>query len=71
VKGERSRRSVVVPRDLLAALTRRTTIRALFVKMPPSHQRAYIGWIEEAKRPATRAKRIEVTIKRQGAGADG
>ena len=29
-----------------------------FQKLPPSHQREYLKWIEEAKRPQTRANRI-------------
>jgi len=33
-----------------------------FRSLPPSHQREYLGWIEEAKRPETRASRIEKLI---------
>lgn len=34
-----------------------------FRKLPPSHQREWIKYIEEAKRPETRARRIEKTIR--------
>jgi uncharacterized protein YdeI (YjbR/CyaY-like superfamily) len=33
-----------------------------FRKLPPSHQREYILWIEEAKKPSTRQNRIEKTL---------
>lgn len=33
-----------------------------FGKLPPSHQREWIKYIEEAKRPETRARRIEKTV---------
>lgn len=32
--------------------------------LPPSHQREYLKWIEEAKRADTRARRIAQTITR-------
>ncbi len=33
-----------------------------------SHQREYVEWVEEAKRPETRARRIASTVERVGAG---
>jgi uncharacterized protein YdeI (YjbR/CyaY-like superfamily) len=33
-----------------------------FEKLPPSHQRRYIGWISDAKREETRQKRIREAI---------
>jgi uncharacterized protein YdeI (YjbR/CyaY-like superfamily) len=47
-----------------------------FEKLPPSHQRRYIGWISSAKRDETRLKRIREAIallegnKRLGIGPD-
>jgi uncharacterized protein YdeI (YjbR/CyaY-like superfamily) len=35
-----------------------------FQKLPPSHQRNYIGWISDAKREETRQKRIRYAIER-------
>jgi hypothetical protein len=33
-----------------------------FEKMPPSHQRYYVRWVEEAKTDATRAKRLAMML---------
>jgi uncharacterized protein YdeI (YjbR/CyaY-like superfamily) len=33
-----------------------------FNKLPPSHQREYLSWINQAKRPETRQKRIEKMV---------
>ena len=33
-----------------------------FEKLPPSHQRRYIGWISDARREETRQKRIQEAI---------
>jgi len=33
-----------------------------FQKLPPSHQRRYVGWISDAKREETRQKRIQESI---------
>jgi len=30
-----------------------------FKKLPPSHRKEYIKWIDEAKKPETRHKRIQ------------
>jgi uncharacterized protein YdeI (YjbR/CyaY-like superfamily) len=35
-----------------------------FQKLPPSHQRNYIGWISDAKREETRQKRIKYALER-------
>jgi uncharacterized protein YdeI (YjbR/CyaY-like superfamily) len=35
---------------------------AIFEKFPPSHKKAYIDYVEEAKKPETRAARIEKSI---------
>ncbi len=52
-----------VPADLAAALKKNAKARAAFEGFPPSHRREYIEWIEEAKRPETRAKRLAETMK--------
>ena len=53
-----------VPADLKEALATEEKARENFRNMAPSHRRQYIGWIEEAKREATRLKRIKVTVER-------
>lgn len=54
----KSRASATIPADLAAALAERDGAPARFAAFPPSAQRDYVEWIEEAKRPATRARRI-------------
>jgi uncharacterized protein YdeI (YjbR/CyaY-like superfamily) len=35
----------------------------LFEKLPPSHKKEYIKWIDEAKKPETRLARIQKMVK--------
>jgi hypothetical protein len=58
-------RSVEVPADLAAALDA-AGLTAAFAALSYSHQREYVRSIEDAKRPATRARRVEQTIERLG-----
>jgi uncharacterized protein YdeI (YjbR/CyaY-like superfamily) len=50
------------PADLLAALAKNKRARAHYDAFPPGQRREYVAWIEEAKRPATRAGRIETAV---------
>jgi len=59
-------RRVDVPEDLGAALAD-VHLQARFDALSYSHRREYVQWIEEAKRPATRQRRIEQTVERVGA----
>jgi uncharacterized protein YdeI (YjbR/CyaY-like superfamily) len=59
-------RRVDVPEDLRAALAD-VHLQARFDALSYSHRREYGQWIEEAKRPATRQRRIEQTVERIGA----
>ena len=52
-----------VPDDLLAALKGHPEAAARFERLPASHQREYVRWIEEAKRDATRQRRIAKTLE--------
>jgi hypothetical protein len=56
-------RRVEVPDDLRAALAA-ASLQARFDALSYSHRREYVNWIEEAKRPATRQRRIEQTVER-------
>jgi uncharacterized protein YdeI (YjbR/CyaY-like superfamily) len=60
--------ALVVPDDLQAALAQREGAEALWEKLPPSLRRATLEWITLAKRPETRAKRVEETAQRTAAG---
>jgi len=51
-------RTVEMPEDLLAALADDPASLAWLAALAPSHRREHAHWIEEAKRPETRAARV-------------
>jgi uncharacterized protein YdeI (YjbR/CyaY-like superfamily) len=53
-----------VPVDVTAALDGDAAARAAFDRLPPSHQRAYLQWIEGARQAATRERRVRGMIER-------
>jgi len=56
-------RTVTVPEDLQAALADDREAREAFEKLSYTHRREYVAWIEEAKRPETRARRVAGTVE--------
>ncbi|HEX2619420.1 MAG TPA: YdeI/OmpD-associated family protein [Phototrophicaceae bacterium] len=54
---------LTVPNDLAAALSENETARVNFEAFSPSSKKSILWWIESAKRPETRAKRIEETVR--------
>ena len=63
VRNDEGRREVEVPVDLAEALARNGAARAAFESLSFSHKREYVRSVTEAKRPETRARRIELTIE--------
>jgi predicted RNA-binding protein with TRAM domain len=61
-------RQVHVPDDLQAALDGDSAVRARFDALSYSHRREYVIWVEGAKRPETRKRRISQTVQRLGRG---
>lgn len=55
--------SVKAPADLLAALEKKPKARKTFENFAYSHRKEYVTWIEEAKRPETRAKRVAQAVE--------
>ena len=53
-----------IPVDLQDALAANSEAKVIFEAFRPSHKREYLEWIAEAKRPETRARRVEQTITR-------
>jgi uncharacterized protein YdeI (YjbR/CyaY-like superfamily) len=51
-----------VPPDLSEALAKNSNAMAFFAQLAPTYQKQFIGWIVMAKRPETRAKRIETSL---------
>lgn len=57
-------RTVELAPDIKKALSKSKPVRARFDKLSYTHRKEYVQWIEAAKRPETRACRIEEVIKR-------
>jgi uncharacterized protein YdeI (YjbR/CyaY-like superfamily) len=57
-----------VPTDLLKALAAAPKARALWSDITPIGRREWIQWITSAKRPETRARRIENACAMLAAG---
>ncbi len=57
-------KGAIIPPDLRRALSKSKQAKAAFDRLPPSHRREYLEYIDEAKRPETRARRIEKTVAR-------
>jgi hypothetical protein len=52
-----------VPEILARALKKNAEARDAWDSMPPSHRRRYVGFVTEAKRDETRARRVEDSIR--------
>jgi hypothetical protein len=61
-------RTVTVPKDFKSALAVNAKARATFEAFSPSHRRAYVDWITQAKRAETRTARIAKAIQMIAAG---
>ena len=59
-------RETPLPDDLAAALD--DGARAFFDGLAPSHRKEWVRWVEDAKKPETRAARVEKTAEALRAG---
>jgi len=59
-------RTVELPEDLSAAMD--DAARTAFDGLAPSHQKEWVRWVTEAKKPETRTARIEKTVDGLKAG---
>jgi Bacteriocin-protection, YdeI or OmpD-Associated/Domain of unknown function (DUF1905) len=57
-------RVVVEPPELTQALAEHPAAQAAYQKLPFTHRNEYARWIDEGKKPETRADRVAKTIKR-------
>lgn len=57
------KKPLTVPPYLIAALKKNKKALAAFEKFPPSHRREYVAWITEAKRDATRERRVATAVE--------
>ncbi len=60
--------ALVVPPDLQTALDAAAEAKVAYQALPDSAKKQYLWWIYTAKRPATRAGRIEETIRKLSSG---
>src|SRR6266511_1396929 len=63
VENDEAPREVEVPRELTKALKRNRAARSVWDGLSFSHRREYVGYIVEAKKEETRARRVERTIQ--------
>lgn len=63
-----SERTVEVPTDLAAALTAEPAAAEAYERMSYTHRKEFVQWVLEAKREATRARRIAATVDMLKAG---
>ena len=54
--------ALILPDDLKLALSHNKIAQKNFAAFPPSSKRGILEWIKNAKRPETRAKRIQNTV---------
>lgn len=61
-------RVVKVPADLAKAIAKSARAEALFGEITPRAQEEWVEWIEDAKKPETRARRIAISVDKLEAG---
>lgn len=59
----RRRDALEEPADLVAALRATPRAAAFWATLPPSHRKQWLYWVTEAKRPGTRARRVEAVVR--------
>jgi uncharacterized protein YdeI (YjbR/CyaY-like superfamily) len=65
---KRSKRSAAVPRYIERAFKSAPRAWATFERLTPHERLMYVGWIENAKREETKARRIEKAVRQLSAG---
>jgi hypothetical protein len=56
-------REVTVPTDLAAAIAADEAAQATFGRLSYTHRKEWVRWVEEAKKPETRATRLTKTVQ--------
>jgi uncharacterized protein YdeI (YjbR/CyaY-like superfamily) len=60
---QRPELTFAMPPEFREALAKNKAAKEYFNKLAPTYQKPFIGWIEIAKRPETRAKRVRESIR--------
>lgn len=63
VQIEEDKTAIALNNELLDCLRDEPAALKYFKSLPPSHQKYYSKWVDEAKTEATKAKRILLTVK--------
>jgi bifunctional DNA-binding transcriptional regulator/antitoxin component of YhaV-PrlF toxin-antitoxin module len=63
VEPDDTARTIKPPADLARALTANPAAKARWAQLSFTHQKEYVAALEDARKPETRARRIEKTIK--------
>ncbi len=70
LEADTEERTVAVPEDFRRALARDRKAKETFEKFAYTHRKEYVQWIESAKKPETRERRIAEAVIRIAAGAN-
>lgn len=62
IEADTAAREVTLPDDLITALAQDQIARDFFDDLAYSHRKEWARWIDDAKKPETRANRLQVTI---------
>ncbi len=63
IEADTAPREVEVPADLADALSKDDAARATFDGLSFTHRKEWVRWVEEAKKPETRATRLAKTVE--------
>jgi uncharacterized protein YdeI (YjbR/CyaY-like superfamily) len=63
LEADTAHRAIRTPQDLRAALDRDPQAAEQYAHLACSHKKAYVEWIQAAKRANTRARRIEKAVE--------
>lgn len=62
IELDTAERHVDIPEDLEREFASHPAVRAVFEKLPYSHQKEYVNWVLSAKQEATRQRRVEKAL---------
>jgi uncharacterized protein YdeI (YjbR/CyaY-like superfamily) len=62
--GQEGERIVIVPEDLVLALSKSSEAKAAYEKLSYSNKKEYVRWVTEAKRLETRTRRVSQTVEK-------
>jgi hypothetical protein len=63
IEPDTAPREVEVPADLAEALAKDEAAKATFDGLAFTHRKEWVRWVEEAKKPGTRASRLAKTVE--------